>query len=466
MTATLIGVGSAEPFVDVECVARGVAGALRERGVRPGSRVLFQAGNSPGYVTVLFGLMQADASIVLVDHLEQPEETARIGRQAGVVLRVVDEEVLEDGPSVTIGELLAAAARTPSPGRIVIDSWRARTDGLIMFSSGSTGAPKGVVKNGGRFLNNLERNAEQVGHRPDDVLLPLLPFSHQYGLSMVLIAWLVPCSLVVASYRRLDKVLQMAGENKVTVIDATPPTYRSLRNIVTRRPDPLADLSTVRMFCSGAAPLDPTLVTDYVKLTGYPLLDSYGSTELGNVCFATPQNPVATGRAVRGLEVRISDDDGRLLGPGEIGEVMVDSPDMMEGYLAEDGTVSLVDRGWQRTGDLGHLDAEGNLHVLGRKLAVHRMGYTLYPEVIESKVAAGGCSVKVIAVPDERRGSSLMFFVEDEAGRDRNYWRERICALLPGYEQPNRVTVLDRLPLNHNGKPDRRQLERLAGLDT
>ena len=91
------------------------------------------------------------------------------------------------------------------------------------------------------------------------------------------------------------------------------------------------------------------------------------------------------------------------------------------------------------------------------------MGYTLYPEVIESKVAAGGCSVKVVAVPDDRRGSSLVFFVEDELGRDQSYWRERICALLPAYEQPNRVTVVDRLPLNHNGKPDRKQLQQLPG---
>lgn len=465
MTASVIGVEETLSLLELESRARGVALGLNERGVGPGDRVLLKAENSIGYVTVMLGLIQAGASIVLVDHLDRPEETTRIARQARAVLQILDTVAPGPGstPAVSIRQVLESADPARCPGQIDAGPWRALPDGLIMWSSGSTGAPKGVVKSGGRFLTNLDRNAEQVGHRPDDVLLPLLPFSHQYGLSMLLIAWQVRCSLIVAPYRRLDRVLQLAGEHGATVLDATPPTYRSLRNIVTRRPDPLADLRTVRMYCSGAAPLDPTLVADYVAFAGHPLLDSYGSTELGNVCFATTDNPVATGLPMRGMGVRIADDDGRLLGPDEVGEVLVDSPDMMAGYLGEDGTLNPVEQGWQRTGDLGHLDAAGNLFVAGRKLAVHRMGYTLYPEVIESKVAAAGCSVKVIAVPDDRRGSSLIFFVEDELGRDSAYWRERICAVLPGYEQPNRVTVLDRLPLNNNGKPDRHRLQRMAG---
>ncbi len=279
---------------------------------------------------------------------------------------------------------------------------------------------------------------------------------------MVLIAWQVRCSLVIAPYRRADRALRMAAQTGATVLDATPATYRSIYNLVTRRADPMAGLRTVRLFCSGAAPLDPTLVDRYVELCGKPLLDSYGSTELGNVAFATADNPVATGRPVEGMGVRIVDDHGVTLGAGEIGEIEVDSPDLMEGYLDADGGLALADRGWRRTGDLGKLDRDGNLFVIGRKLAVHRMGYTLYPELIEARVAEAGCSAKVIAVPDERRGSSLVFFVEDESGAGAGTWRERICAVLPAYEQPNRVVVLERLPLNRNGKPDRKALETLA----
>ncbi|MET9403373.1 class I adenylate-forming enzyme family protein [Kitasatospora sp. NPDC002965] len=467
MTATVFAPDSAQSLTDVERSAVGVAAVLADLGVRPGTRVLFKADNSAAWITVLLGLAHAGASIVLLDHQDTAEETTRIHRLTRASLTVVDGSALPPAGdrTVLVQDLLAAAGSRPPAeldGPLDLDLWRGLPDGLIMWSSGSTGVPKGVVKTGARFLRNLERNAAQIGHRPDDVLLPLLPFSHQYGLSMVFIAWLVRCSLVVAPYRRVDQAVAMAGRTGATVLDATPATYRSIWNIVSRRPDPTADLRGVRLFCSGAAPLDPTLVDRYVDLCGKPLLDSYGSTELGNVAFATADNPVATGRPVVGMGVRIVDDAGAVLGPFEAGEIEVDSPELMEGYLGPDGDLAPVARGWRRTGDFGRLDEHGNLSVLGRKLAVHRMGYTLYPERIEARIAEAGCSAKVIAVPDERRGSSLVFFVEDETGADAAHWRERICAVLPAYEQPNRVVVLDRLPLNRNGKPDRKALERLA----
>jgi acyl-CoA synthetase (AMP-forming)/AMP-acid ligase II len=467
MTATVFAPDSAQPLAELERSAAVVAEVLAGLGVRPGTRVLFKANNSTAWVTVLLGLAHAGASIVLVDHQDKAEETNRIHRLARAALSIVDDDAIppSEGKTVHVYELLAAAASRPSPrldGPLELHVWRGLPDGLIMWSSGSTGVPKGVVKTGARFLKNLERNAAQIGHRPDDVLLPLLPFSHQYGLSMVLIAWLVRCSLVVAPYRRVDRALRMAKHTGATVLDATPSTYRSIWNMVNRRPDPMDDLRSVRLFCSGAAPLDPTLVDRYVALCGKPLLDSYGSTELGNVAFATADNPVATGQPVEGMGVRIIDDAGAVLGPNEIGEIEVDSPDLMEGYLDPDGNLAPAARGWRRTGDFGRLDEHGNLFVIGRKLAVHRMGYTLYPEQIEARMAEAGCSGKVIAVPDDRRGSSLVFFVEDEAGADAAHWRERICAVLPTYEQPNRVIVLDRLPVNRNGKPDRKALEELA----
>lgn len=145
-----------------------------------------------------------------------------------------------------------------------------------------------------------------------------------------------------------------------------------------------------------------------------------------------------------------------------VGELLVETPDVMIGYLTGDGGVDPVPQDVFRTGDLGYLDTDGNLFVLGRKFAVHRNGYTLYPEIVERKAATGGCATCIVALPDERRGSSLVFFVEDEQLREAAHWRGLLNELLPAYEQPNRVVVLERFPLNRNGKPDKRRMTELA----
>jgi acyl-CoA synthetase (AMP-forming)/AMP-acid ligase II len=474
-TAKIFAADSVQTFSDFEQNALRIAAVLRGRGIRPGDRVLLKAGNSVAYVATLFALMHIEASIVLVDPQERAEETRFIASQAGAALCLVDDDapVLDGGDHVYLYQLCVAAVdRTPTERRLDFGGWGERPDGLIMWSSGSTGSPKGVVKSGRTFLRNLQRNAEHMGHRAGDVLLPLLPFSHQYGLSMVLIAWLARCSLVIAPYRRLDRALRMAGQAGATVVDATPATYRSILNLVDRKPALGEGLHAVRMLCAGAAPLDPTLVTRSLRTFGRPLLDSYGSTEMGNVTFATTDNPVGCGLAVDGLEVRIIRDGATgidagadvVAQPGEAGEILVRSPDMMAGYLGLDGAVTPVELhgGWFRTNDLGYLDERGNLFVLGRKLAVQRLGFVLHPEVIEHRLAAAGCSVKIVSAPDERRGTQLTFVVEDEQRRPAPHWRQRICEALAPYEHPNRVVVVERFPLNHNGKPDRKQLEQLV----
>ncbi|WP_020494540.1 class I adenylate-forming enzyme family protein [Sciscionella marina] len=442
-----------------------VAEALREENIGAGDRVLLKAENSLGYLTILLALMHLGASIVLVDHMEHADRTAATIASSDVTLAVVDDDapMPPQARSVSTYEILVSAAeRAPGEARLSFDDWKKLPDSLVMWSSGSTGAPKGVAKNGAKFLTNLERNADLVGHRAGDVLLPLLPFNHQYGLSMVFIAWLRQCEFVIAPYRRPDRALRLAGRAGATVVDATPSTYRSLFNLIDKRPSLREGLARARMLCSGAAPLEPEVTERAVELFGLPLLDSYGSTEMGNVAFANLENPHGCGQVVEGLAIEVRTEDGSVLPADQVGELFVLDPDLMEGYLDEHGQVRPVDRGWYPTGDLGRLDAEGNLFVVGRKRAVHRNGHTLHPAMIEHRLAECGCSAAIIALPDQRRGSSLVFVVQDDAQHDAHYWRARICDLLPPAEQPNRVLVTERFPLNRNGKPDRDQIERLA----
>lgn len=465
MTARIFAADSVQTIGEFEQSALRIATVLAEHGVGKADRVMLKAGNSAGWVGTLLALMHLGASILLVDQREKASTTLVMTTRAKVKLAIVDDdaEIDENERPVRLYELLASAAACRQIAPVLnVDDWCGLPDGLIMWTSGSTGTPKGVVKSGGAFLRNLERNADQVGHHAGDVLMPLLPFPHQYGLSMVLIAWLRRCSLVIAPYTRLDRALRMAGDTKVTVIDATPSIFNSMLNIVERRPRIAHCLSSTRMFCAGAAALDQTLVDRYVDRFGMPLLDSYGSTEYANIAFATITNPVACGRVMDGIAIRVVADDGAPLGPDEVGELQVDTPDIMTGYLSESGEVIEVPRGWSPTGDLGYLDKADNVHVLGRKFAVNRMGYTLYPEIIERKVAAAGCPVRIVAQPDYRLGSRLVFVVEDVELHDADHWRDRLMQVLPEFERPNRVVVLESFPLNRNGKPDKKALERMV----
>ncbi|WP_238496314.1 aldehyde dehydrogenase family protein [Streptosporangium soli] len=453
--------------IEIEELALGMAAILSERSVTAGKRVMISADNSAEYVAALLALMHLDTSIVLVDHRETTAERRRMSTISDTCLLITDSVDLTGfiGDADTLGiHTLAEEARSRTPGSefLSLSAWHGRADALITWSSGSTGLAKGVVRSGRSFLNDLQRTRERMGYRPEDVLLPLLPFSHFYGLTLAILQWTVGCSLVIAPRERLDLAVRLAAVAGVTVIDATPSTYHSLHSLAQRRPGTVRELNAVRMFCSGGAPLPAALAERFERMFGLPVLDGYGSNEAGNIALANPANPVACGRPLTDVDVRILDQDGTPVAPGKVGEIFVSSPSLMEGYLDADGTILPIDTDLYPTDDLGCWTPDGNLVVMGRKYAVHRMGHNLYPEAIQRKAEFCGRPVRVVAVDDDRQGCQLVFFVEDVNEASATHWRTAICSLLPSYEHPNKVVVLPLLPVNGTGKSDIRRLRQLA----
>ncbi|TQF04091.1 acyl--CoA ligase [Kitasatospora acidiphila] len=450
---------------------------LRLRGIGPGDRVVLTGANTAEFVLVLFALMEIGVSIALVDRRTPAAEQARLLTDAGAG-RLLTDDPLPPGTTpaaqLTLADLcttaLKEAAEAPD-GAVTGDRlarfapWFARPDGLIVWSSGSTGTPKGIVRSGASVRGNTERTRTRMGYRPDDVLLPLLPFTHQYGLSMLLLWQTAGCSLALqTSSQRVDSALAAIAAHGVTVVDAVPATYHTLLNMLDSGRAGQDGLSTVRMWCVGGEPLGRELSRRFADRIGQPLLDGYGSSEAGNIALAVLPDPVGCGRPLDGLSVRVVDDAGLPVGPGTVGEIVVRTPDYMTGLLGPGGEVLPVDHTDYRTDDIGRFDAVGNLTVLGRRSAVHRLGHTLYPDGIADRASACGAPVRVIPVfPDGVPSrAQLVFFVADQAERPVAHWRAAVAEHLADHERPNRVVVLPEFPLNRTGKVDRQSLQRLA----
>ncbi|MFE7767534.1 class I adenylate-forming enzyme family protein [Streptomyces sp. NPDC057438] len=478
--------------VDGSCGA--VARELRRRGVDERSRVLLTGENTREFILVLFALMECGVSVALADRRIPAAQQAALAVGAGVDRILTDHALPPAALPAGIGQellddLVAAAGAADPAAADTVDAnarstdaadagvgaghearpvdlgrWFARDDALIVWSSGSTGAPKGIVRSGASVRANIARTADRMAYRADDVLLPLLPFTHQYGLSMLLLWRQTGATLVLqTSSRRVDRALEAIAAHGVTVVDAVPATYLTLLNLVDGARARTDALGSVRMWCVGGEPLGRELAERFARTIGSPLLDGYGSSEAGNIALAVHPDPRGCGRPLDGIEVRVLDEAGRDVPAGEPGEVVVRTPDHMTGLLGPGGTVLPVERETYRTDDIGRLDAAGNLTVLGRKDAVHRNGHTLYPDAIADRAGACGAPVRVVPVQSGRDDRiQLVFFVADPQGGPAAEWRRILAGCVAEHELPNRVVVLQEFPLNNTGKIDRRALRQRA----
>ncbi|MEU0571999.1 class I adenylate-forming enzyme family protein [Nonomuraea sp. NPDC005983] len=448
----------------VQKEALDMAARLAGQGVRAGDRVLLTGENSAGFVSALLALCHLDVSIVLADPQLTSSQLTRMIDIAGVrwaVAGVTADRIPLPEPSVLDLDAAGPPPAEPPDEAISLDRWEARKDAVVMWSSGTTGEPKAVVKSGHAVLENSRVTGTYMGYRPDDVLAPLLPFSHQYGMSLLLIWWLTGCGLLVAPYRRLEPALAAVAGAGATVVDGTPPTYHGMLTLAARTPALLESLREVRMWCVGGAPLNRPLAERFHQATGHPLLDGYGMTETGNIALTLPDLTEGCGNPLPGVDVRVVDEDGTHVPAGSPGEIEVRTAGRLEGYLRPDGGLTPFQSPWFRTRDLGRLDEAGVLHVFGRMNAVHRLGHTLYPEYLERRAEECGAPVKVIALDDDRSGAVLVFFVQDTV-HDERVWRSRFRESLASYERPNAVMTVAEFPVNRNGKVDTAALREQA----
>jgi len=422
------------------------------------------------FVAGYLGALWIGATVVLAHPSSTEDELRYLAADSGAAVGIASEERRERlGVAVPVVDILAGAdvASSPEPVAAALDG---STRAVLAYTSGTTGRPKGVPLSHANLATSIRAAMAAWGWSADDVVVHALPLAHQHGLGGLHTALIARSRAVILDRFdpvRLDDVARAEG---ATVLMAVPAMYERL---VSSGLEPTG-LARVRLAISGSAALSDDLFTRVSAWLGQPPLERYGTTESGldvSNPLLGPRRPGFVGLALPGVELRLGDDHGEAVAPGEEGEVLVRGPQCFSGYLRrpEADAEAFWPGGWFRTGDVGRQDpSDGYLAIVGRrKELIVSGGYNVYPAEVERVLRGmpGVAEVAVAGVPSERWGEQVSaFVVRDPAGPVRS--AEELIALareqLAPYKCPKQVVFVTELPKSSLGKVRRAELAALA----
>ncbi len=486
-----------------------LATGLGAAGIVAGHRVMLVLGNRLEFVATYLAVLRAQAVAVPVNPLATPGELARMLADSGakVVLadgdsvrsvragvaelaRALDEHAHGREPGID-PELLTRAGTprvvvvgsTLLPGERSYDHLRADRARFVpplqdpeklaclLYTSGTSGRPRAAMLTHRALLANIEQVAvvEPPMMHGNDVVLGVLPLFHVYGLNAVLGGVLRHrAKLVLVERFDPQGTLDIIDDEACSVIPVAPPVFAYWRG-----EDQLAErLGPVRLVLSGSAPLAPELVEEFVARTGIPVHQGYGLTEASPVvtstlCSTRPPALSSVGAALPGIGLRLVDETGRAPEGEDPGEIQVRGANLFSGYWP-DGADGPDADGWWSTGDVGFLDADGDLTLVDRlKEMVIVSGFNVYPVEVEEVIRELDqvTEVAVIGVADEETGESVVAYVvapgADPAAIEVAV-RDHCAVRLARFKRPRRIEVVDELPLTVTGKV---QKGRLRGIE-
>jgi len=447
-------------FAEVVDRIRCAAGAFVDIGVGKGDRVAIWAPNSAEWIISAFGLLTAGGVLVPVNTRFKTEEAADIISRSAAKAVLVQKGFLGQDYTAPAGipviELKSDFLSSGAPFERAVDD----TDiSDIIFTSGTTGRPKGAMMNHRQTLRMYEEWATLADLREGDRYLQINPYFHTFGLKAGLItSFLRGATMLPVAVFDVDAVVDLIERERVTMLPGPPTLYHSLLAVPEK-----ARLSTLRAGVTGAADIPVELVRRiHGELPFQTLMTGYGLTEAGNVTLSRPGDSfedVATtaGLPCEGVEVRIADD----------GEVLVRGYGVMQGYLDDPAaTAQAIDgNGWLHTGDLGNFDKSGRLRIDGRKKDMFIVGgFNAYPAEIEGFMLEhpAVAQVAVIGVPDQRLGQAGKAFVVPTHNAKGTVSEQDLIAWcrdrMAGFKAPRYIEFLDELPLNATGKVMKDQL--------
>jgi long-chain acyl-CoA synthetase len=441
---------------------------LREFNLKAGDRVGLWVKNCPEFIPAMFGVLEAGAVLVPINNFLKPAEVNYILSDAEIDVLLLDDDLMAHAPTlsqvrphmkfVNVNEF--CSARFLAGNHSLGNSAQPKQDDLavLIYTSGTTGRPKGAMLSHGNLLHNVESCRIVLQTVVGDRFAVMLPMFHSYMLTVgLLLPLLVGGSVVlVKSLHPPRAALQEIFQRQASVLPAIPQFYRSMVNA------PLPSPLPIRLCISGAAPLPAQVLKDFEEKFKVPLIEGYGLSEASPVVTKNPldgrRKAGSIGLPIANVQVSIQDEDGKHLGPNQIGEVCVQGGNVMLGYWKQpEETAKVMREGWLLTGDIGYRDQEGYCYITDRKkdmLLVN--GINVYPREIEEILYQfpGVKEVAVIGKPDARKGEQAVAFVAATDGNvlEPKEMQEFVRERLADYKVPKKVILLPALPRNATGK--------------
>ena len=453
-----------------------LAGLLREHGVQAGDRVGIMLPNVPQFAVAYYGVLRAGGIVVPMNVLLKRREVAfYLGDpEARVVLawhefadeaRAGAQEAGAECIIVTPGEFehtLAAA----TPVREVAAKVGSDT-AVILYTSGTTGRPKGAELTHANLRRNVEAMTDIFSLGPDDVLLGALPLFHAFGQTCGLNAAIAAgaCLSLIARFDA-GTALEIIGRDRVNVFEGVPTMYSALLAHPHGRD---YNVDCLRLCVSGGAALPVEVLREFEAAFGCVVLEGYGLSETSPVAsFNHPdreRKPGSIGTPIEGVEMKLVDENGDEVAPGEVGEIAIRGHNIMKSYWQRpDATAEAISPdGWFRSGDLARRDEEGYYFIVDRKKElIIRGGYNVYPREIEEVLyehpAVHECAV--IGIPHASLGEEVGAAIALKPGAEatveelRAYAKSQVAA----YKYPRRVWLVDALPKGPTGKILKREI--------
>ena len=477
-------------YADLDGAVRSLAGGLVASGFGKGGVLALMAPNVPEYAVVFHGAAMAGGAVTTINPTYTEHELRDQLRDCGARILVTIPSLLTTasrgcaGTQVAeiyvLGEAEGAkGAKGAKPladlfGSPLAEHVPVGPDDVVAlpYSSGTTGLCKGVMLTQRNMVANIAQILATLRIQPDERLVAVLPFFHIYGMQVLMNCGLRAGATVVTLPRfDFEQFLRVHQDYRITRSFVAPPIVLALAK------HPLVgsfDLSRLTQILCAAAPLKTDLADECAKRLDCEVVQGYGMTELSPGSHMTPPGwfrPGSVGVTAPNTQTRIVDPVGGAdVGVGEEGEIWVRGPQVMKGYLNDpQATAAMIDAdGWLRTGDLGHIDADGHLYVVDRlKELIKYKGFQVPPAELEAVLLRHPdvTDAAVVGLPDEEAGEIPVGYVtlRSGAGSSPEEIRQFVAGQVASYKQLRRLDVVEAIPKSASGKILRRVLRDAAG---